>query len=45
MEADDLILISVDDHISEPADMFENHVPEKYKELAPRVVAEANGTQ
>src|ERR1700737_4881713 len=45
MEADDLILISVDDHISEPADMFDNHVPEKYKEFAPRVVAEANGTQ
>jgi predicted TIM-barrel fold metal-dependent hydrolase len=45
MEANDLILISVDDHISEPADMFEKHVPAKYKEFAPRVVAEANGTQ
>jgi hypothetical protein len=35
---DDLILVSVDDHIAEPADMFEGHVPEKYRELAPRVV-------
>ena len=30
---DDLILISVDDHIAEPADMFEGHVPDKYREL------------
>ncbi len=27
MQADDLILISVDDHIAEPADMFDAHVP------------------
>ena len=27
MNADDLILISVDDHICEPADMFDAHVP------------------
>ena len=27
MDADDLILISVDDHIAEPADMFDAHVP------------------
>ncbi len=27
MKADDMILISVDDHIAEPADMFEAHVP------------------
>ena len=45
MDKDDLILISVDDHIAEPADMFEAHVPRKYKELAPRVVMEADGVQ
>ena len=28
---DDLILISVDDHIAEPADMFDGHVPDKYR--------------
>ncbi|HEY3669987.1 MAG TPA: amidohydrolase family protein, partial [Acidimicrobiia bacterium] len=42
---DDLILISVDDHIAEPADMFEGHVPDKYRELAPRVVDESDGGQ
>ncbi len=42
---DDLILVSVDDHIGEPADMFDAHVPEKYRERAPRVVDEPNGAQ
>ena len=42
---DDLILVSVDDHICEPADMFDAHVPDKYRELAPRVVDEPNGAQ
>ncbi|WP_406472526.1 hypothetical protein [Streptomyces sp. NBC_01615] len=31
MERDDLILISVDDHIIEPPYMFVNHLPERYK--------------
>ncbi len=26
---DEMILISVDDHIAEPPDMFEHHVPAK----------------
>jgi predicted TIM-barrel fold metal-dependent hydrolase len=38
MRTEDFILISVDDHICEPADMFETHVPAKYKEFAPKVV-------
>ncbi len=45
MHKDDLILISVDDHICEPADMFEGHVPERYKEYAPRVIEEEGGVQ
>ncbi len=45
MRADDLILISVDDHIAEPATMFDAHVPAKYRDSAPRVVDEDNGTQ
>lgn len=36
MNKDDLILISVDDHIAEPADMFHAHVPQRYKDQAPR---------
>jgi predicted TIM-barrel fold metal-dependent hydrolase len=45
MNPDDLILISVDDHICEPADMFEHHVPARYKDQAPRVVTDAEGGQ
>jgi predicted TIM-barrel fold metal-dependent hydrolase len=42
---DDLILISVDDHISEPADMFEAHVPASYRDRMPRVVTDEHGRQ
>jgi len=42
MRADELILISVDDHIAEPADMFDAHVPARYKDRAPKVVTEAD---
>jgi predicted TIM-barrel fold metal-dependent hydrolase len=45
MRADDMILISVDDHIAEPADMFEGHVPDKYKSQAPRIETDAQGFQ
>ncbi|MYH72670.1 MAG: amidohydrolase [Acidimicrobiia bacterium] len=45
MNPDDLILISVDDHIAEPASMFEAHVPKKYKEHAPKVVTDENGRE
>jgi predicted TIM-barrel fold metal-dependent hydrolase len=45
VRADDLILVSVDDHICEPADMFEGHVPDRYRQLAPRVVDEPDGSQ
>jgi predicted TIM-barrel fold metal-dependent hydrolase len=41
----ELILISVDDHICEPANMFQAHVPAKWKDEAPRVVDEENGSQ
>jgi predicted TIM-barrel fold metal-dependent hydrolase len=42
---DEMILISVDDHIAEPADMFDAHVPHRWKYLAPRVVTDENGVQ
>ena len=45
MHSDDMILISVDDHIAEPADMFEGHVPEKYRDCAPHVVVEDDGRE
>jgi predicted TIM-barrel fold metal-dependent hydrolase len=33
-----LILVSIDDHIIEPANMFDGHLPEKFKEGAPKYV-------
>jgi hypothetical protein len=41
---DDMILISVDDHIIEPPDMFLNHLPDKYKLDAPRMVHNPDGS-
>lgn len=38
MKLDDLILISVDDHVIEPADMFDGHVPEHLRDLMPKIV-------
>jgi hypothetical protein len=37
---DDMILVSIDDHMIEPPDMFDNHVPAKYRDLVPKVVRE-----
>jgi len=44
MNAGDLVLVSVDDHICEPADMFDSHVPARYEDRAPRVVEEPGGS-
>jgi hypothetical protein len=38
MRAEDLILVSVDDHVVEPPDMFDNHLPDRWKDEAPKVV-------
>ena len=35
MNIDDMILVSVDDHVVEPPDMFDNHLPARYRDLAP----------
>lgn len=45
MRADDMILISVDDHIAEPASMFDAHVPARWREHAPRVETDERGHQ
>ena len=44
MQKDDMILISVDDHIVEPPDMFKNHLSKKYIDDAPRLVHNADGS-
>ena len=38
MNMDDLVLVSIDDHVVEPADMFDRHLPEAYRDQAPKVV-------
>jgi predicted TIM-barrel fold metal-dependent hydrolase len=38
MDIDDLILVSVDDHVVEPPDLFERHVSTADFERAPRIV-------
>jgi predicted TIM-barrel fold metal-dependent hydrolase len=40
MNMNDLVLISVDDHVVEPPDMFERFIPKKYADDAPRVVSD-----
>ncbi|NDZ95920.1 amidohydrolase [Streptomyces sp. SID6673] len=43
MDKNDMILVSVDDHIIEPPDMFKDHLPSKYTDDAPRLVHMDNG--
>jgi len=45
MKLEDMILASVDDHLSEPADMFDRHLPATLKDRAPRLVTRDDGTQ
>lgn len=44
MDANDLILISVDDHLVEPPDMFDEHLPERYRDGGPRVQRKDDGS-
>ena len=43
MHLDDMILVSIDDHVVEPPDMFARHVPAKYKDEAPKVIVTEQG--
>jgi predicted TIM-barrel fold metal-dependent hydrolase len=45
MDTNDMILVSVDDHVIEPPTMFDAHIPAKYKDAAPRVQEDENGSQ
>ncbi len=44
MRKEDLILVSVDDHVVEPPDMFDRHLPARYRDRAPRVVHKQDGS-
>jgi len=43
MRVEDLILVSIDDHVIEPPDMFDNHVPARYRDEAPKSVMDESG--
>ena len=43
MNIDDLVLVSIDDHVVEPPDMFSGRLASKYVDDAPKVVTDDNG--
>ena len=43
MNPEDLILISVDDHLVEPPTLFDAHIPVQYRDRAPRVRRTSDG--
>jgi predicted TIM-barrel fold metal-dependent hydrolase len=45
MNDEDLVLVSVDDHIIEPREMFDAHIPERYRDRAPRVLTADDGSE
>ena len=44
MKTEDMIIVSVDDHVVEPPDLFERHLPAKYRDVAPKVIHKDDGT-
>ena len=45
MNVEDLVLVSVDDHIIEPREMFDAHIPARYRDRAPRVLTDDDGSE
>ncbi|MGA7053616.1 MAG: hypothetical protein WBZ37_20560 [Mycobacterium sp.] len=44
MNIDDLVLVSVDDHVVEPPNVFDDRLPAKFVEFAPRFITNPDGT-
>jgi predicted TIM-barrel fold metal-dependent hydrolase len=44
MRAEDLVLVSVDDHVIEPEGLFDGRVPAKYADAAPKFIRREDGT-
>ena len=44
MEINDLVMVSVDDHVVEPPHLFEGRLPAKYADLAPQFRTKDDGT-
>src|SRR5438874_1655712 len=43
MQIDDMILVSVDDHVVEPPGMWDDRVPKKYADEVPKLVTKEDG--
>ena len=43
MRMDDMILVSVDDHVVEPPDLFKNHLTAEYQAQAPSITRHSSG--
>lgn len=43
MKIDDMVIVSVDDHVIEPPDMFEKHMPADLKDKAPKLLTDDSG--
>ncbi len=44
MRTEDMILVSVDDHVVEPPDLFEGHLPKSLMDKAPKIQTKDDGT-
>ena len=44
MRTEDMVLVSVDDHVIEPRGMFDGLLPKKYQDNAPKLVRRDDGT-
>jgi hypothetical protein len=44
MRTEDLILVSVDDHVVEPPGMFDGRLPSRYQDKAPQLIHREDGT-
>jgi len=43
VKVEDLVIASVDDHVVEPPDMYENHLTQAQKAFAPKMLKDRNG--
>ena len=44
MKTQDMVLVSVDDHVVEPPHLFEGRLPAKYVDLAPKFITRSDGS-
>ena len=43
MRMEDMILVSIDDHMVEPPGMYDRHLPAKYRDAAPKIIRDDHG--